>query len=272
MSNDIGRFVRFVDSGSYGEMKNAEQFLECAKEELRSMLYEQDGKRFEFPEAGMVARFTVKSVREINQEQLIEDLSDYLHEEQLLEVLEIDKKKLTPELIKELDPFLLPATYYAKPTLNKVGKGFRRQEDVLFGGQSELELISEIRDVAAHLKRYKEEYEDIRSQLMADAKLREAKKIKTKVGSISYVPHKREYNKQLVLSRHSFDFFKKYGKVNMEKLNKWIEMGLVQKWILTANNELKDLNVTFSCMTLEAEAKMFQGMNWKKEKGRRRIA
>lgn len=270
MSKDITRFVRFVRSGRYGEMKNAEQFLNQAKEELKQLLYQQDGKRFEFKEAGMVARFTLKPVREINMEQMIEDLSDYLHEDRLIELLELDIKKLPAEQKMAIEPFLLPETFYARPTLNKVGKAFRKPEEVMFGGQSELELISEIRDVSARLKGYEAEYNQIRDSLNLDLRLLKVRKIKTPIGSISYVPHKPKYDKLQILKHFSFDFFAQYGCVNMEKLNEFIALGLVQSWILTANKELKDIAVIFSVMTLEAEAKMFRGMDYKKEQLRKR--
>lgn len=264
MSKDITKFINFVRSGKYGEMKNAEKFLKDAKEELKQLLYEQDGKRFEFKEAGMVAKFTMKPVREINMEQLIEDLSDYVHEEYLIELLELDVKKMTEEIKLAIEPFLLPRTKYARPTLNKMGKSYRRQEEVMFGGQSELELVLEIKDVNEKLKLLEVEYDEIRNSLNKDFKLMKIKKVKTSLGSITYVQHKEKYNKQQILKDFTIDFFINYGYVSMEKLTEFIAEGKAPSWILTANKELKDIAVSFSVMTLEAEAKMFKGMDWKR--------
>lgn len=271
MSKDITEFVNFVRSGKYGEMKNTEKFLKEAKEELKQLLYEQDGKRFEFSKAGMVARFTMKPVREINMEQLIEDLSDYVHEDYLIELVDIDMKKMTEELEMAIEPFLLPITYYARPALNKVGKTYRQSKEIMFGGQSEEELILEIKSVSEKLKQLEAEYDEIKASLNNDLRLMKIKKVKTSIGSITYVKHKPKYNKQQILRDFSIDFFINYGCVNMEKLNEFIVEGKVPSWILTANKELKDIAVSFSVMTLEAEAKMFKGMDWKRNKLLKRV-
>lgn len=271
MSKDITHFVNFVRSGKYGEMKNIEKFLKDAKEELKQLLYEQDGKRFEFKEAGMVARFTMKPVREINMGQLIEDLSDYVHEEYLIELVDIDMKKMTDGLKMAIEPFLLPRTYYARPTLNKIGKSYRKSEEIMFGGQSELELILEIKMVAEKLKRLEAEYDKIRNSLNSDLKLMKIKKVKTSLGSITYVQHKPKYNKKQILKEFTIDFFINYGCVNMERLNEFIAEGKAPSWILTANKELKDIAVSFSVMTIDAEAKMFKGLDWKRKQLLKRV-
>lgn len=270
MSNTVQSFLEFIQKGHYSKKKNAESFLKEAKDELRQLLYAYEGKRFEFEKVGMVAKYVTKEVREINQEQLILDLSDYILEEHLHHVLEVDPKKLTEDQKEDLSQFYLPATYYVRPTLNKVGKTYTEPQDILFGGQSEIELVTEIRNVSAHFKRLDAEYDRLKAEWSKDADLIKKKKLKTPVGSLSYLPHKREYNIEQIINEKSLDFFLQHGKVNLERLNEWIEMGVLDRTILNKNRTVLDITLQFMVMTLDAEKKMYQGMEWRKKQLRKR--
>lgn len=271
MSEAIAHFIQFVEKGTYGEKKNAENFLKDAKSELKELLYAYDGRRFEFEKAGMVAKFVAKEIREVNHEQLIRDISDYILEDHLHHVLEVDLHKITEDQKEDLTQFYLPATYYVRPTLNKAGKCHIKPKDILFGGQSELELVTEIRDVSAQLKQYEEEYEQLKTLLAADSVLQEKGKIKTPIGSLSYLENKRKYNVEQLLNEKSLDFFLEYGSVNMERLGEWIEMGVIDGAILKKNRTVTDIALQFMVMTAESERKMFRGMEWKKKQLRKRV-
>lgn len=270
MSNTVQSFLEFVQEGHYSKKKNAESFLKEAKDELRQLLYAYDGKRFEFEKVGMVAKYVTKEVREIDQEQLIIDLSDYILEEHLHHVLEVNPKNLTEDQKEDLTQFYLPATYYVRPTLNKFGKAYTTSQDILFGGQSEIELVTEIRNVSAHFKRLETEYERLKAEWAKDNELIKKKKLKTPVGSLSYLAHKREYNIEQILNEKSLDFFLQHGKVNLERLNEWIEMGVLDGSILKKNRTVTDITLQFMVMTLDAERKMHQGMEWRKKQLRKR--
>lgn len=270
MSNTLQGFLEFVQEGHYSKKKNAEAFLKDAKNELRQLLYAYEGRRFEFKKVGMVAKYVAKEVREIDQQQLMLDLADYILEDHLHHVVEMDLKKVTEDQKEDLQQFYLPATYYVSPTLNKVGKSFMKPQEILFGGQSEVELITEIRDVSAHLKRLDAEYDLLKAEWAKDGNLIEKKKLMTTIGSLSYLANKREYNIEQILNEKSFDYFLKHGKVNLERLNEWIEMGVLDSSILKKNRTVIDIQLQFMVMTLEAEKKMFQGMEWRKKQLRKR--
>lgn len=128
MSKTVRSFVEFVQEGHYSEKKNAESFLKESKNELRQLLYAYEGKRFEFEKAGMVAKYIMKEVREIDQVRLMLDLSDYIMEGHLHHVVEVDVKKITEDQKEDLTQFYLPATYYVRPSLNKVGKSYTKPQ------------------------------------------------------------------------------------------------------------------------------------------------
>lgn len=133
-----------------------------------------------------------------------------------------------------------------------------------------MELVTEIRDISARLKQLDAEYERLKAEWATDFELIQKKKLKTPIGSLSYLPNKREYNIEQILNEKSFDFFLKHGKVNLERLNEWIEMGVLDGSILKKNRTVTDITLQFMVMTLEAEKKMFKGMEWRKKQLRKR--
>lgn len=262
--NGMEQFECFLLDGHYGRMKATAAFLDAAKAELRQLLEGQPERRIEYSDLGMVAKFVPKPVSQVNQQQLIEDLSDYVWTGELHPLIQLDPKKLSDSQKEELAGFLLPAAYYAKPSLNKKGKAYVQIPDILFGGQSEEELVAEIRNVTFQKEGYSKRYEEIKEALLNDLSLRREKKIKRDWCSFSYVEHKPAYDMERLLAELPFDFIIEHGKVQMTELKEWIERGRLSKSVLKANQELVDLQLSFVVLSLESERKMLSGIEYRR--------
>lgn len=147
------RFIDFLVSGKYNEMKELEGFLEQSKDHLHSIYKHSEDKRHVYEDLDMVVKFVTKPTYRVNHPLLIESLEDYLSETYLAKVLSLDHAKLKEDdLLFELQPSILKQTAYLRPAFNKKGKALINKKDYLFGGQSIEEMLLEYRFMKQQLE------------------------------------------------------------------------------------------------------------------------
>lgn len=184
------QFIHLIESGQYKKKKKIESFLEQSKAYLSDYFSSWEGKRHEFRNQNMVAKFVAKKVNETDHSGLIDELLCYVRHDVVFPLLQLDSKAIREDGENEsLKSYLLPKTFYVRPTLNKVGKRKVGQYDFLFGGQSDEELIAEIRDMAMKHKQLESNYEDFKSIAEHCSMLQEKKKVQTPYGSVSLIAH-----------------------------------------------------------------------------------
>lgn len=260
-------FELYVREGKYQELKKLKSFLKQAKSYLRKEFYELPGKRYVFDSVNMVVKFVTKEEKETNHPGLIADALDYVRLEKLVPLLTLNYEMIKKdELEKEITPFLLPKTYYIRPTLNKVGKSYLQESEYLFGGQTTVELLAEIRAVTEELEQATKEYEKLKESLSLLPQFQEKKKLSVSVGSISYLANKPAWDMEQIAEKFGEDFIIRYGKVNVSLLDEWVLSGKFPKSIVNKNRTVIDLRSDFVVMSLDSEAKSFNFRNNKRTK------
>ena len=260
-------FETFVTSGGYQTMKQHEAFLKQAKAHLREELKPLPGKRHLYPELNMVAKFVARKVQTTDHEKLIEDLFDYVKPELVLPILSLDGKRMKEvDMSADAAPFLLPPTYYVRPTLNKFGKRFTGVRDYLFGGQSKEELLTEIQMVTKKREASEEEYNQLKERLYLHAESEKTKQISTSIGSVSRIAHQPAWDMQLIYRELGEDFIKSFGKVSVTDLDEWVLTGRIPKSIVTKNRTVEDIKLDFIVMALDVEERILNIHNRKRSR------
>lgn len=260
-------FESYVQEGKYQELKKLKSFLVQAKSHLRREFNELPGKRYVFDSVSMVVKFVTKEEKETNHPGFIADALDYVRLEKLVPLLSLNQELIKrDELEKEVAPFLLPTTYYIRPNLNKYGKSFLQEYECLFGGQSTVELLAEIRAVTEELEQVTKEYEKLKESLSLLPQFQEKKKLSVSVGSISYIANKPSWDMEQIAEKFGEDFIIRYGKVNVSLLDEWVVSGKFPKSIVNKNRTVIDLRSDFVVMSLDSEAKSFNYRNNKRTK------
>lgn len=265
----IEEFEEYVREGKYEKMKVREAFLKQAKLHLREEFEVLPGKRHVFQDINMVVKFVTKEIRETNHSSLIADALDYMRLDALVPLLSLNHKAIqSDELDKELAPYLLPTTYYVKPTLNKIGSSFVKKPDYLFGGQSPAELLQEVNSVRTELERLENEYERLKESLALQLQLIESekKKLSSSVGSVSYIANQPEWDLEQIAKNYGEEFIIRYGKVDMGLLDEWVVSGKIPKSIVTKNRTVIDLRLDFIVIPLDVESKILNFHNNKRTK------
>lgn len=250
-------FEKLVTSGAYQSMKQGEAFLKEAKAHLREELFSLSGKRHEFPEINMVAKFVAKKIQRTDHEGIIEELLDYVKPEVALSLLSLDQTALKKEnQLAPILPFQDNDTYYVRPYLNKAGKQYVSLHESLFGGQSREQLVREIKMASTFQKKMVATYDDIKARLSKQKELVEQKKVKTTVGSLSYIANKPTWDMDAVHASMGEDFIRTYGKVNLQRAEDWILTGKLPDQILKKHRELVDIQLDFIVMEMDVEGRI----------------
>lgn len=253
----VEAFMAFIHDSKYSLMKQHEVFLKQAKEHLRSDLHSLPDKRHEFDKINMVAKFVTKEVRKINNEELISDLLNYVKPEFALSLITLDSKAMKEaDMIGKASEYKLPDTYYLRPYLNKVGKRYNKSCDYMFGGQTNQELVSEIREVTLQHKEIEKEYERIKRRLHRYSMIENTRKIATPYGSLSMIANAATYDMQKLHENLGDDFLISFGKVKASELDELVMSGAIPKSIITNNRVVHDLRLDFVVMDLDDEGRM----------------
>lgn len=246
--------IHLIESGTYEKMKQNKTLLEQSKAYLRDLLEPYPAKRHEFKELNWVAKFIPKKIWETDNERLIEDLLCYIKPEIALSVIKLDTKRIKSGGVK-LDAYLLPKSHYVRPTLNKFGKSKVKLTDFLFGAQTEVEMVAEIKACSFEEKKYEEIYNHFKESSNRCSVLLEQRKVTTPYGSVSLIENKPKWELKDVYRDFGEDLFINFGKVDMAKLEELIIGGAVPNGILSNHRVLKDIRLDFVVMDLAGEEK-----------------
>ena len=265
VKNRLEVFEQFIIKGDYQKMKQLEVLSKESKQHLRERLAVRDEKRFLFPKQGMVAKFVSSEVKTTNHEGVIQDLLDYVRPELALPLLKLDERLLKDDdHLRTIVDCQHPQTYYVRPNFSKAGKHYTRVQEHLFGGQSIDEVVKEIKEVDEEVKTLKKEYEKVRDALLGYEVLGDKGKVPTVFGSVSRIAHAPTWDIQAVLNKCGEEFLLHYGKVDLEKLNEWIQLGRIPRKVLTEHQTITDMQLKFVVMSVEAEERMFKALDAKR--------
>ncbi len=256
--NPISNFEKLVTGGHYEAMKQGAFFLKEAKAHLRSELSPLPGKRHEFPDINMVAKFVAKKIQTTNHEGIIEDLFDYVRPEAALSLLSLNREamKNDNQLTKVL-PFQEKETYFIRPFLNKAGKKYISIRESLFGGQTVEQLLGEIKMATTAQKKLTAVYDEIKEELSKSEELAEKRSLKTAVGSLSYIANNPTWDMAAIHAALGEDFIRTYGKVDLAQAEEWILTGKLPDKILKSHREVVDIQLDFIVMELDVEGRIF---------------
>lgn len=257
----------FITSGAYYDKKRTETHLKEHKKSLKSILKEGEVKRYEYQDFNMVAKFVAKKQYEWDYEGIIEYLTDFLVPDIYLDCLTIDHKKVaTIEGWEDISkPFKDNPSFYVKPSFNKKGKEALKisEEDI---EKTEDKLLRSIYILQNNLPSLEQEYELLKEKMKQCGILNKQKKVTHEYGSVSLLENKPTYDLNGLYDTFGEDLFLNYGQVNMEQLNELIMKGFINKKEIESFRTLKDIRLDFVVMTTAAEQRMFEGMNWNKQR------
>jgi DNA-binding Lrp family transcriptional regulator len=251
---------KFIEEGLYGQMKAAEDRKKNLKSWLRMKLEHSEQKRHEFKEFNRVAKFVSKNIYEWDYEGLNDCLDSY-GLLPLVASLDNTKIKNEPDVLERVAPFVLPTTYYIKPTLNKVGREFiaRAQAELSPSeGESIERVLADLVQTERRLAHIQMAYEQEKAKMLRCPKLNENRKLSHKYGSISLVANAPKYDMQKLYLAEGADFLIKYTKPDMEKLNSFIERKLFPKEELEKFRTIVDIKLDFVVMSLSDEKRLMQ--------------
>lgn len=243
---------QFFENGSYKEMKVTEMRRNEFRNALRQKLYDLDGNRHVFEDRGYVAKYIRKGKYKVDQI----GMNEYLYNIGILPMVAvIDHKKVND--IKQLRSFLLPSEKDIGVSTNKLGRYSIVKLD-----------IDEKMDANLMLDRFiyydqknnecKENYKKIKEAIKKCPILKQKEKITHKYGSV-FLKEKRYKNYDIIGIINEFgpEFLIENAYVNEEKLNEFIQKGIIKRADLDQFKELVDYRIDFVVMSLESEAKSF---------------
>lgn len=255
----------FLHSGKYTFMKTLELRQSQSKQWMKNILYNEDGKRFEFEKQGYVCKYVVKDITEIDQEGLLDELTNYFTIADLVHFNVLSWK--CPEHLKE-DPILMdfiePSKPYVRLNLNKVGKMFKPDEVNHYEQMPDFWYIpSELNMFAQREKRLSELEAQYKLLLAPLLKVNEGTKFEE--GSLSVIQGQQKYNTAAVLNYLEEDTFLEDVTISKTAVNELIEMGLLDKTVIEPYIKIVDRRVDFVVQSLESESVMFQYLNKRRE-------
>lgn len=252
LEKEIQAFQLFVKDGSYADKTESKKNIEKAKELLRDQLYSSEQKRHEYKHLGWVAKFQAVENKVTDHPGLIAEILNYVRSEALSQVVTLDTALMNEDGMTEYAAeFLYKPTYYLKSTLNKFGKSFNYTlvEDYKGLGAENL-----VRHLAFH-SNIKNRLELVYKSLLTPFTTMKESKISLDVGSISKVPNKPVWDIDALIKDAGLgeEFIRKYGKVQLTKLDEWIQIGAIPKHVKLEYQQVIDIRLDFTVMTLQAE-------------------
>lgn len=255
-------FETYVKSGGYKELKQSDLFLKEAKAHLRKELEQLPGKRHEYRSLNMVAKFVAKKIQRTDHSSIIEEMLNYLKPEVALSLITLDVKQIKQDnQLNQIAAYQEEATYYVRPYLNKAGKSYVPLRESLFGGQSNEQLIGEIKMAANAQALHKQKYTELKNRLTETTELQKIKKKKLSIGSLSLIQNTPTWDLQGIFTELGDEFISSYGKVDLARAEEWSLMGRIPQSIIKKHREIVDIQLDFIVMQLDVEEKVMQYHN-----------
>lgn len=252
LEQEIQAFQLFVKDGSYAEKTESKKNIEQAKELLRNQLHSSEQKRHEYKHLGWVAKFQPTEIKITDHPGLIAEILNYVRSEALSQVVTLDTALLNEDGMKEcVDEFLYKPTHYLKTTLNKFGKSFNYTLGEDYKGLDPENLVRHLAFHSNIKNRLDVEY---KSLLNPFTTMKE-NKVSLDVGSIYKVQNKPVWDINALINDAGLgeEFIRRYGKVQLTKLDEWIQIGAIPKNVKSEYQQVIDIRLDFAVMTLQAE-------------------
>lgn len=254
---------QFIENGTYYEKKYVETQLKNDKKALRNILIDSDMKRHQYKNLNMVAKFIPRMIYKWDERGMIEYLMDYLIPEVYIDCLTVDHKELSSiknwnEMSK---PFRQKASYYIKLNFNNTGKNLLQLDLEDNQTKDEQELLTEIKVLQEKNVALANDFNMLKSKMIQCKQLNEKRKLSYQYGSVSLVENKPTYDLHRLLDVFGESLFLDYGHVNKQQLHDLVQKGFIHKQEIEAFRTLKDIRLDFVVMSIEAEQRMFEGMN-----------
>lgn len=249
---ELEAFQLFVKDGSYADKTESTKNISKAKELLRDQLHSSEQKRHEYKHLGWVAKFQPVEVKTTDHPGLIEEILNYVRSEALSQVVTLDTALLQEDGIMEVaDEFLYKPTYHLKSSLNKFGKSFNYTLGEDYTGLCVEDLVRHV----AYNHNMKNRLDGIYKLLLTPFTTMKEQKLVLDVGNIYKVPNKPVWDINALIKAAGLgeEFIRRYGKVQLTKLDEWIQIGAIPKNIKSEYQQVIDVRLDFTVMSLQAE-------------------
>lgn len=261
MENIKKKIEIFVESGLYKDLKRKEATRNELKEKVQRVAEQFDERRHVFEHLGTVCKFITKSIYQWDQIAL----NEYLNDIGILPmVVEVDTRKAKDIEIMKL--YENEPEYSLGVSWNKKGKELNKTDE-------EEMIIPDDQDMEWYLRRYNhvkeqeeylvQQYDDIKKEAEMLLKEQQVKKLVHEYGSFYLRKKPVTYDIESIISDFGLDFFIEYGKVNRNKLGKFILDGVLKESDLDPFRKEIDRRVDFVIMKIEKEANALEWFNKK---------
>ncbi|WP_028393918.1 hypothetical protein [Bacillus cihuensis] len=247
----------FITSSEYNLLKQNTSFLKQAKKHLREQFSHYEGKRHEFKDINMLAKFVPVKVYETDHKGLIQELLCYVRPDVIFPLIQLSGiKEEDKDLPFNSLKYTFPKTYYVKPFFNKIGKIYNQTTDYLFGGQTTEQLLEEIKDSSSTLKSLEEKYDNLKNYAITCSAFNEKNKILTSFGSLSKIENKTLWDIEKLYNEGFEDTILQYGKISVSKLDDLILSGAVPNKVIQDYRKVVDIRLDFMVMQLDTEERI----------------
>ena len=255
---------------TYIPMKHTKDRVDLIKNEMKERLREDDRKRIEYDKLGLIAKWRVVPKYETDYI----GINELLYDHGLLQLISMPTKGLEEEVKEQIEPFKLPTEYYVVPTVTTKkakAKMAEAYEELLvedMASDNLLGLFSRYHNVN---KMYEDQYEAIKKQLITDPILLEKKKVTFEYGSIGLREKNVGYDIDTLIDFLGVDFLIQHGKPDMQALDYFIDIGVVDRKEVESFRKEIDRRLDFLLMTKESEAMQFEIYQKKLQRRAKRI-
>lgn len=259
----------FIHDGNYKSLKAADADLKSVKKSFHDKLKDSEISRHEFKEQNIVCKFVRKEIYHTNYKELnkyIQENYGWLSQVAKLDMTSIKKEA---ELLKKINPFQDPPTFYVKPSLNKVGKERVKFRTTNFDN-GDLESLGNV-FLRLHTidKECKLDYEVLKKDMMKctivqeliqtdDPKhIKELKKqMSHSYGSVSVIKNTPSYDIVSIEQELGEDFLINYSKPDSSLLEEFIACGHIRESEIAQFKQLVDVNLDFIVMHLDVDQRI----------------
>lgn len=246
---------QLMEKGIYPSLKNVESRINSIKKTMQKQLSDSEANRHEYTRFNIVAKFVQNKISEIDYR----GLNEYLHDIGLLvPVLKMDHKEIKKdELIFEtLAAYRYDPTNYVKPNFNKKGKELNKPSHFDPEEWGIDHLVGTYVNLVPQLDNYQREYEMAKKLMLQCNELRQEKKIPHEYGSVSLVANEPTYDIQSIYKDFGEDMLIQYGKPDSDKLQYFIQKGVITKNEIDQFKTVVDIRLDFVMMNLDTEKQM----------------
>ncbi len=249
---------RYIDDGSYKELKRVEERVEVLREIVKQGHEEEiSGRRMEWSQLGVVGKFVSKNVYETD----MVGLSEFLFDLGILPyVCTINTKALSEQEVEILLTRCLPNDNYVRYTPNKNGRvdvSETHKECAWLKNAKVLDAVISWKDAKLRFDLLNRKWEKVRRIALYSALLRKKRKYTFSLGSFSLVEKKPDIRAADVIRVLGPDALIRCASVSMANLDEYMAMGFMKKSDISPFRRVVDIKSQYMLMEMKSETDAF---------------